>query len=393
MFWSLSIWRVAVRSFVLKHLAGQHDQRSHGSWAMTAGMAVKAPTKGRAVANPIDGKDGTDWSVIPQELRDRQSEVVSEAYPHLGADPLSAIRDNVLDAYDKASADVRGFGERWYAQAHNDAEEMARNTGYSVPQCAGAISAMSPKTGWESNVLMAHYVTDTLHRDPVLDGDFLNSPVTKTNETRSVADWCASEGVSLRPGDRLSGLSDKDAAIVLRIGAQRDGDKVLTAPRLTISGSASDRSYGNGPPLTSGIEGAVHILRATDVPTAITETLNGHKTRSFYNNIVTAGGTDSVTIDAHALDAAILGYDATHSGNKAKKIYKMDPAAVLTSSASGLSQPDYGSYGTYSLFAEGFRAATRVINEQRSAKGLEPLTPAQVQAIVWIATLPPTGRE
>lgn len=383
-------------------MAGQHDQKTHGHWAMSAGLQSPAPTKGRPKKNPIDGPDGTEFTQLPEELRARMAEIVSEAYPSLGDDPLSSIRDNVLSAYDAASDGIRAYGERWYGDAHNHAEQMAASTGYTVEQCAAAISAMSPQTGWESNVTMAHYVTQQLHDDVPFTQDYLDSPVTKSvkmpdGKTRSVtktlSEWNADSGVVVEAGQRYSDLSDNDAATMLRNAAQRDSDKVLRVPRYTVTGEQTDESYGNGPPLTPGIRYAVNILRATDIPTAITENLNGHKTRSFYNNIITSSGTNCVTIDAHALDAAILGYASTHSGNKAKRVYGVDPAIVLDSKAKGLTSPEYGSIGTYALFAEGFREATRIVNAERAKEGKEPLTPAQVQAIVWIATLPPKGRQ
>jgi len=378
---------------VLKHMAGQHDQRTHGHWAqaMSAGLAERAPTKGRPVKNPINGKDGTRWQSLPAELKQAQIDATREAFSHL-TDPLPMMTQNVVDAYHAAEATpgMTEFGHRWYAMAHNDAEQVARVGGVSVEQGAAAIAAMSPKTGWEPNVLFTYFVAEQVKKDPVV-GEWLDQPVTKNKTTHSVAEWMALEDVSVDAGARLSDLSIQHQSLMLRLAGQIDGQKVVTSPRITVTGEATDRVYGNATPVTSGIQNALHILRAdpADPMTAITENLNGHKTRSFYNNIVTAGGTDSVTIDTHALDAEILGYESTHSGNKAKAIYGVDPAILLNSKQNGLSAPDEGSYGTYALFAEGFREATRIINRKRAQRGLPELTAAQVQAVAWIATLPP----
>ena len=385
---------------ILKHYAGRYDQQTHGNWAgdgvstISPGLASRAPRKGRTNLNPIDGPDGTDWNSIPQGLKDEQRAAIIKAFPHMGAggkDPVDAVTVNVIDAFNQASPEEQAFGERWYKQAHNDAEEIRRDTGLSIEQSAATISALSPQTAWEPNVRWAHYISDQIYRDPVISDQILNSNVTKNKETKTVTGWLADKDTSISAGSKLSELSIEDQSNVLTLMGQIDGSKVGIGPRLTMGGGVSDRDYGTAPPLGTSMRSALTIMQAEtgQEMTAITEQLGGHKTRSFYNAIVTAGETDSVTIDVHALDAAIMGYDSTVSGNKAKNIYGVDPAKVLSE---GLNTPESGSTGTYALFAEGFRQATRTINEGRASRNESPLTAAQVQAIAWIATLPRAGR-
>ena len=206
-------------------------------------------------------------------------------------------------------------------------------------------------------------------------------------------EWLGEEKTprSIASGKRLSELTIDEQADVLSLMGQVDGAKVGLGPRLTLAGGTSDKDYGTAPPLRAGMRSALRVMRPgdRDPMRVISEELGGHKTRSFYNGIVTAGMTRSVTIDVHALDAAIIGFHATVSGGKAKKVYGVDPAKVLSD---GLSSPDHGSKGTYALFAEGFRRATDQVNVGRATRGLPPLTPTQVQAIAWIATLPVAGR-
>ena len=234
-------------------------------------------------------------------------------------------------------------------------------------------------------------MAEQVHRDPKINDDVLGSQVTKNDETKTVAEWLADGGESISTGQKLSALTVKQQVAVLSLMGQIDGAKVGQGPRLTMEGNASERDYGTSPPLPRSMEAAINIMRAEPGKemTTISEELGGHKTRSFYNAIVTAGETTSVTIDVHALDAAVLGYSSTVSGTKAKNVYGVDPAKVLNG---GLAVPEHGSKGTYALFAEGFRQATRTVNRGRAARGEPPLTVAQVQAIAWIATLPQAGR-
>lgn len=384
---------------VLKHLAGRHDQASHGAWAhaaISAGLSTKAPTKGRATANPIDGPDGTDWGSLPDDVKQAMRERVIDAFPTLGeggVDPVDAIASNVLEALRHASPEIQAFGERWYGQAHNDAEQIARETGMTVEQAAGVLAALSPKTAWEPNVRWGHFMSDVVTRDPVIDRATLDSIVTKGVKdeakpvSKTVKEWLSAGGVKVKPGTRLSELSLDDQVTVIQSLGQIDGAKIGLGPRLTPTGGLTDREYGNGPPLAGNMLKALKIMRAepADQMSTITQELNGHKTRSFYNNILSGGMDRSVTIDVHALDASILGYDATVREGKAKNVFGVDPAVVLEK---GGSYPDYGAKGTYALFREGFLQATDAINRDRARVNLPPLTPAQAQAIAWIVTLP-----
>lgn len=385
---------------VLKHLSGKHDQKTHahGGSTISPGLVSRAPTRGRPEANPIDGPDGTDWNALPDDIRQGQIDAVIAAYPHLAegdGDPIDAITRNVVDAYDQASPQSEQFGERWYAQAHNDAEEIARTNGMTVEQGSAVLSALSPQTAWEPNVRWGHYMAEKVKENPVIDDSILDATVTKNKQAKTVREWLAEESTprSITSGKKLSELSIDEQADVLSLMGQIDGQKIGIGPRLTLGGGVSDADYGTAPPLRNGMRSALKIMQPgdRDQMRVISEELNGHKTRSFYDAIVTAGQTRAVTIDVHALDAAVIGYSATVSGGKAKKIHGVDPAAVLAG-VGAQKFPEYGASGTYALFAEGFRRATDTVNAGRAQRGLPELTPAQVQAIAWIATLPTAGR-
>jgi hypothetical protein len=143
----------------------------------------------------------------------------------------------------------------------------------------------------------------------------------------------------------------------------------------------------------------------------INETLGGHKTRSFYNNIITGGQSDFATIDVHALRAALLGKAATRSGvavPKAEELLenpKFEQLPKLPASATPAERAERAAEnarrktlqkqwkdekrnGVYAVVNEAFRQATEQINAERAKEGKPPLSPAQVQAVAWVASRP-----
>jgi hypothetical protein len=103
----------------------------------------------------------------------------------------------------------------------------------------------------------------------------------------------------------------------------------------------------------------------------ISRGLGGHKTRSFYNNIVTGGDSEhSVTIDTHMLDAMILGVPATRSG-----VFAAGKTEFLDQGQSAAE----GRNGTYPIFQEATRMALSSLGEGWSM--------ARAQAVSWLTTL------
>jgi hypothetical protein len=109
----------------------------------------------------------------------------------------------------------------------------------------------------------------------------------------------------------------------------------------------------------------------------INDALNGHKTRSFYNNIVTGGESElSTTIDTHMLDAMILGVLASRSG-----VFAPGKADFLGGGGDSAAE---GRTGRYPLFQETMRQAVEaLIGEVSDAEW----TMAKVQAVSWVTTL------
>lgn len=348
---------------------------------------MQAGSKTR-VRNPADGPDGAEWRNLDRETREKMKADLQGAY---GVTQEKMTR-NIIEAYDTATPGEHRFGEEWYGSAHNTAEEMSKSYGMSVEQSTGVLAALSPRTAWESNVVWGDHVAKLVAEDPeIADLDF---PVTKTPMgakapmTMSARDWMARDGLEVSAGKRFSEYTEDQQVGIARYTGQRDGAKIR-AVRLTREGFA-EQEIGVAPPFDSSMRNALRIARGSGTAQDISTELNGHKVRSFYNDILTGGQSSSITIDAHALDAAIIGAKATRSGRKVADVIPgaPDPGKWINERFTNVKA---GTAGPYAVFHESFRQATVRINNRRAKTGLPPLTGPQVQAIAWITTLERKG--
>jgi hypothetical protein len=149
---------------------------------------------------------------------------------------------------------------------------------------------------------------------------------------------------------RLSDLPSMQAASAIKQYAMAQGVTYVD----DITGRTNKITFGAGLP---SLETAIDIMRGQSPDAA----LNGHKVRSFYNNILAqshSGG--SVTIDVHAVSAAV-----------GQAISSQDKRMVVMQSPKTTA---YSAKGVYSLFADAYRKVAKDHN----------LSPEQVQAIVWL---------
>ena len=78
---------------------------------------------------------------------------------------LRGSKWHIYDCYNRASQPVREAGDLWYPTAHTYAREIGELAGYSgrvgIKVGAGIISALSPKTDWDKNILYAKELVRT----------------------------------------------------------------------------------------------------------------------------------------------------------------------------------------------------------------------------------------
>lgn len=156
---SVKLMRVQVIGVndVIKHLQGQHDQSSHGSWAKTGGVVHKPKNLGGVA---IPWKDSTDWSdVVPTGAPDdKQIEFASGLC--LDSAPLKAVGQGhiftdkqEIVAYVDHVFEKYGYGKRvWKAVPDTNNEYLV--DGIEAGITAGDVAEGHPLHGGNIPVLL-----------------------------------------------------------------------------------------------------------------------------------------------------------------------------------------------------------------------------------------------
>ena len=249
-----------------------------------------------------------------------------------------------------ADPETAAAGKAWYGSARDFAQGLADRHGYSLQQAVGIIAAMSPQQDWGGNAATADYLGRILKEDPVVH---LNEQglIDATGEL-------AKKGIGV---DGMEGVRLSD---VVRDGEPED--LLRAAAAIKAMGKADDVGFIND--LTGKREGARWSCGLAGIAVAVgvarggtpDDELGGHKVRSFYNNIL-LGSTGDVTIDTHAISAAV-----------GEKVYGQDPRTGAIMGGPRLTE--YGTKGAYPVLADAYRTVAAEFG----------LPPEQAQAIIWL---------
>jgi 8-oxo-dGTP pyrophosphatase MutT (NUDIX family) len=269
--------------------------------------------------------------------------------------------------------------------------EVKEETGFDVGSIAALIAAMSPQQRWDGNLVGAQYTARAISEDHEVQVDLLlnttrsirgeDEPITLFEEMLAEMQGIKRDDQvrfippieSLR-GKKLSEIEDPYvvASIIKAHGkagyrVEGIGGNDPDGNSLNIDGqplgSWNDEDGGRqGLQWSSGmtmVGRGIRVLRG-ETPD---DMLNGLKVRSFFNNILgssSAGGPGNVTVDTHALSAALN--RRVVSGKGIGRAFGGSP-----------SSKSLGVTGFYPVFADAYR----VIAEKYD------LEPRQLQAIVW----------
>jgi hypothetical protein len=125
----------------------------------------------------------------------------------------------------------------------------------------------------------------------------------------------------------------------------------------------------------SGFDTIQNGIDCIEDPDNIDEHLGDmHKVRNFYNNIISPNHGEDVTIDTHAIAAALLkplgsGHSFVNEGL----------------GGAGPESSESGNKGLYSLYYTAYQEAADEISKSASYEGKAPLLPRQLQSIAWEA--------
>lgn len=250
----------------------------------------------------------------------------------------TTIIDN-LDYYIKQSPTE--FIERstnWYKGANALANDMSRAYNLPVEATAGVLARLSPGMDWFQNVeqadrLVEIFTTKKNTPMPKGAGKFEGKTLDQMDTSAKKAEWI--RAYDEHTNDRYYYQITPEGAI---------GDLVTTK-----EGKPSSFMWQSN----KNLELAVDMLENPNVENVSKKLgLGGHKIRNFYNNIVDPFNPTDVTIDTHAVSAALMspysqkGIPVGHAfGGGAI------PGVVAGSSKSGMAS------GTYGLYADAYREA------------------------------------
>lgn len=253
----------------------------------------------------------TEMARLTLDEADRQRKRVTDNAPK-GVDlSHEGIVQRLMEMhghYDKNFHDDYHSGGDFYHHANKLARNLGNSHGLSQRTTTGVIAGLSPGTDWDRNVTQAMHLIAN-HKD-------------------------------------YDHLPPEEAA---------------KAYHATVG---TGNEHGVVRNTVDNYTKAFHILRGGDP----SDHLGGHKVRSFFNNILdpnNKGGVNSVTMDRHAISAAVGG---TVSAKRLDSVFYDGSSA------------ENNTKGTYAHFADAYRDAHARLTEAGHDAGA---TPAHFQAKIW----------
>jgi hypothetical protein len=279
---------------------------------------------------------------------------------------IDHVVSNLLYLHDAMPDELRRRAKLWYDGGNRIVRSWSGRYGISDMQGAAVIAVLSPQKDWFQNVTQAERVLDIYHSRQ----DFAWTPEMDETATRIAGSDPAK--MDMARGSTLGQLLDRPdiAARWVRVFDETYNDRSyrVLSPEGGGAAWATTRSGGYS---TSAWGSYLEIAKAASViadgrPENVHLQLGtNHKVRNFYNNLFDPSQGGFVTIDTHAVAAALM---RPLSGNSVEAQQNFGEEGSASSSRSGLR-------GTYSVYAEAYRRAAE-------ARGL---LPREMQSITWEA--------
>lgn len=281
---------------------------------------------------------------------------------------IEATKDNLLWLYDQVPAEIRARSHLWYDGANKIAKTWAPKYDLQPAQIAGVMAVLSPQKDWFMNVDLARRVIDTMDAH----GDTRWSPEMTATAQRIFGKPQYADDVKAITGktlDEVDSLALKAMWIRTYDEAYNDRAHALLSPEgdamgnvMTQKGEPAKVAWGD----LGSIGKAVAIIQDGSLDNISARLGGEHKVRNFYNNILVPNGANGhVTIDTHAVAAALL---RPLSGSSIEVLHNFGGGGAASSAI-------HGSSGTYGLYAEAYRRAA-------AERGV---LPREMQSITWEA--------
>ncbi len=282
------------------------------------------------------------------------------------------VKSNLKWLHDSVDKDVRDISKLWYDGANKISNDLANEYGYTTEQVSGVMAVLSPQMDWFRNLSLGERVINIYknNQDSLFDEKmikFVNTKTTGTGKKKKPLFKNKEEIISRVKNKKLSELNPKDQSYFIRVYDEvynsRDYNNITPNGEInglvrTKSGNPGKVGWGD----FSTIEKAISILNDGSVKNISTNLGNQHKVRNFFNNISNPNDKNAVTIDTHAVAAALL---KPLSGKSKQVAYNFGGSSAVST----------GMTGTYPVYADAYRELANELG----------ILPREVQSITWEA--------
>lgn len=278
---------------------------------------------------------------------------------------IQRLAENLVWLYKKVPKKLRQRSKLWYDGGRRAAEVWAQRYGLRPRQTAAIIAIFSPQTGWFANMSMAERLLDVYFsaRRQKADQAMLDWFDTDQGKKYNRADV---EGKSLE--ELIQANDFKRAAVWVRAydKAHNSESRYTLSPEGGTLG-IDQKPTGTGPAKTSymtnrSIEAALSVIVDGSVDNIFKQIGSDFKVRDFYNNIFNPENPNAVTVDTHAVGAALF---SVVSANDSVVADNFGNPGNMTS----------GQKGTYPIYFEAYRRAAKQLG----------ILPRELQSITWEA--------
>lgn len=361
-----------------RHNQGPRQEFALSS-AVSRGKAKKFDTLETHGVVGMDGvprvKDGNNGYNVYELIADEARRMLGAKAANMSDEQVIRgaeryVVNNLLWLYDNY-AEYRDRAKEWYNGANRIATDIAQEFGVEQHQAAAALAALSPQKDWDMNVQLARYIARALQEvpgtraTPAMIAWMRDKDSNRPEEKRA-----KDESVTAQAIGAYDDIAEAPEAQAKYIRAYIETSYDMVYPQMSPEGETqqlANKADGTPEPLTFGnyneIANGIRALSNASME-VIDGLFNGHKVRSFYNNILYPDGDwGDTTIDTHAVAGAeMMPYGAGHP-------------AVLANFGSKGAAAFIGMKGTYPFYATAFRVAAQ-------KRGV---LPREMQSITWEA--------
>jgi hypothetical protein len=292
------------------------------------------------------------------------------------------VKDNLKWLYNQFSDEVRTITKLWYDGANIVSNEIANQYGYSTNQVSGVMAVLSPQMDWFRNLSLGKRVIDIYNTkmDSTLDdkmANYIRNANTGTGKKvtplfEGPANKLTEKSIDLlikeMQGKTFREMSLPEKAFFVRaydeVYNTRDYENISPTGEIngfvmTDKGSRAKVGWGGFGPIMK----AISILENGSIENISENLGNQHKVRNFFVNISNPNDKNAVTIDTHAVAAALL-----------KPLAGSD-AEVNTNLSGPPKSATTGLVGSYPVLADAYRELANELG----------ILPRELQSITWEA--------